>query len=129
MPDRIENLRPRKECEAGLSRSETRHSLARAVFAHSRGRIHDRSREAQQKRVMALNLIIAAITYRNTLCTDKAASRLKRRGLLPEPELLRHPALAGWLHVNLTGDCNRDAAAAMRTEFRPLNLAPTRMSA
>ncbi|MYK30500.1 MAG: Tn3 family transposase [Boseongicola sp. SB0670_bin_30] len=130
MLDWIENPRLRMECEAGLSKSETRHSLAKAVFAHSQGRIHDRSQEAQQKRVMALNLVIAAITYWNTLYMDKAASHLKRHGLLPEPELLRHLAPLGWLHINLTGDYNWDAAAdVMRTEFRPLNLAPMRMSA
>ena len=61
---------------------------------------------------------------------DKAASHLKRQGQLPEPELLRHLAPLGWLHINLTGDCNWDADDdAMRTEFRPLNLAPVRMSA
>ena len=130
MLDRIENPRLRMECEAGLSKSETRHSLAKAVFAHSQGRIHDRSQEAQQKRVMALNLVIAAINCWNTLCMDKAASHLKRQGLLPEPELLRHLAPLGWLHINLTGDYNRDGGDdAMRTEFRPLNLAPMRMSA
>ena len=130
MLDWIENPRLRMECEAGLSKSETRHSLAKAVFAHSQGRIHDRSQEAQQKRVMALNLVIAAITYWNTLYMDKAASHLKRQGLLPEPELLRHLAPLGWLHINLTGDYNWDAGDdAMRTEFRPLNLAPMRMSA
>ena len=130
MLDWIENPRLRMECEAGLSKSETRHSLAKAVFAHSQGRIHDRSQEAQQKRVMALNLVIAAINCWNTLYMDKAASHLKRQGLLPEPELLRHLAPLGWLHINLTGDYNCDGGdAAMRTEFRPLNLAPMRMSA
>ena len=107
-----------------------RHSLAKAVFAHSQGRIHDRSPEAQQKRVMALNLVIAAINCWNTLYMDKADGHLKRQGLLPEPELLRHLAPLGWLHVNLTGDYNWDAAAdVLRTGFRPLNLAPMRMSA
>ena len=130
MLDWIENPRLRMECEAGLSKSETRHSLAKAVFAPSQGRIHDRSQEAQQKRVMALNLVIAAINCWNTLYMDKAASHLKRQGLLPEPELLRHLAPLGWLHINLTGDYNWDADDdALRTEFRPLNLAPMRMSA
>ncbi len=125
----IENPRLRMECEAGLSKSETRHSLAKAVFAHSQGRIHDRSHEAQQKRVMALNLVIAAITYWNTLYMDKAAGHLQRGGLLPDPELLRHLAPLGWLHINLTGDYDWDAGAAMRTDSRPLNLTPMRMSA
>ncbi len=129
MLDWIENPRLRMECEAGLSKSETRHSLAKAVFAHSQGRIHDRSHEAQQKRVMALNLVIAAITYWNTLYMDKAAGHLQRGGLLPDPELLRHLAPLGWLHINLTGDYDWDAGAAMRPDSRPLNLTPMRMSA
>ena len=44
-------------CQAGLSKSEARHPLAKVVFAHSQGRIHDRSPAAQQRRVMALNLV------------------------------------------------------------------------
>ena len=49
MLDWIEDADLRKECQAGLNKGETRHSLARAVFAHSQGRIHDRSDAAQQK--------------------------------------------------------------------------------
>ena len=128
MPDWIENPRLRMECEAGLSRSETRHSLAKAVFAHSQGRVHDRSPEAQQKRVMALNLVIAAINCWNTPCMDKAASHMKRQGLLPDLGLLRHLAPLGWLHVNLTGDRNRDVSATMPTGFRPLNLTPMELA-
>ena len=67
MLDWIENADLRMECHAGLNKGEARHSLARAVFAHSQGRIHDRSDAAQQKRAMALNLVIAAITFWNTI--------------------------------------------------------------
>ena len=49
----------RLERQAGLNKGEARHALARAVFAHSQGRVHDRFHDAQQKRVMALNLVIA----------------------------------------------------------------------
>ena len=57
----IERPELRMACQAGLSKSEARRTLAKAVFAHSQGRIHDRSHAAQQRRVMALNLVIAAI--------------------------------------------------------------------
>ena len=63
MLDWIENADLRMECQAGLNKGESRHSLARAVFAHSQGRIRDRSEAAQQKRAMALNLVIAAIVF------------------------------------------------------------------
>ena len=52
MLDWIENPQLRMECQAGLSKGEARHTLARAVFAHSQGRIRDRTQDAQQKRVM-----------------------------------------------------------------------------
>jgi hypothetical protein len=55
--------------------------LARAVFAHSQGRISDRSEVAQQKRAMALNLVIAAITFWNTLYINKAANHLAKQAL------------------------------------------------
>ena len=63
MLDWIENPQLPMECQAGLSKGEARHTLARAVFAHSQGRIRDRSHDAQHKRVTALNLVIAAIVY------------------------------------------------------------------
>lgn len=41
-----------------------------------------------------------------------------------------HLAPPGWLHINLNGDSNRDAYDdAVRTNFRPPNLAPMKMSA
>lgn len=43
MLDWIEKADLRMECHAGLNKGEARHSLARAVFAHAQGRIHDRS--------------------------------------------------------------------------------------
>ena len=68
---------PNKPCD-DPNKGEARHRRARAVFAHSQGRIRDRSHDAQQKRVMALNLVIAAVVYWNTLymptCTSTCAS-------------------------------------------------------
>ena len=83
MLDWIENADLRMECQAGLNKGESRHSLARAVFAHSQGRIRDRSDAAQQKRAMALNLVIAAIILEYQLhgqgcqpsCEDKCNVR------------------------------------------------------
>ena len=114
----------RMECQAGLNKGEARHTLARAVFAHSQGRIRDRSHDAQQKRVMALNLVIAAIVYWNTLYMDKATDHLQRQGRLPDPSLLRHVSPLGWDHIILTGDYDWNSGAAERTNVRPLNLYP-----
>ena len=83
----MESQQLRMECQAGLNTGEARHALARAVFAHSQDRIHDRSHDAQQKRVMALNVVIAAIVYWNTSYIEKAANHLRRERRLPEANL------------------------------------------
>ena len=118
----IERPELRMACQAGLSKSESRHTLAKAVFAHSQGRIHDRSHAAQQRRVMALNLVIAAIVYWNTCYMDKAVHYLRRQGRLPDPGLLRYVSPLGWDHIGLTGDYNWHSAAGERMNARPLNL-------
>ena len=69
------------ECQAGLNKGAARHTLARAMFAHSQGRIRDRSHDAQQKRVMALNPVIAAIVYWNTSYMDKAPTTCDGRAV------------------------------------------------
>ena len=126
MLDWIENAALRMECQAGLNKGEARHSLARAVFAHSQGRIHDRSEVAQQKRAMALNLVIAAITFWNTLYIDKAAGHLARTSPLFDPALLPFTSPLGWDHVILSGDFDWHSGAAERKIARPLHIRPTR---
>ncbi|WP_419902887.1 Tn3 family transposase [Kiloniella sp.] len=83
MLDWMENPKLRMECQGGLNKGEARHSLATAIFAHSQGRIRDLSPAAQQKRAMALNLVIAATVYWNTQYMDKATKHLQRAGKLP----------------------------------------------
>ena len=129
MLDWIEDPQLRKNCHAGLSKGEARHTLARAVFAHSQGRIRDRSHEAQQKRVMALNFVIAAIVYWNTWYLDRAAEHLRRRGQLADPGLLRHVSPLGWEHIALTGEFDWNSGAHQRTNARPLNLYRARIRA
>ncbi|MBS4009851.1 MAG: Tn3 family transposase [Roseovarius sp.] len=126
MLDWIENAALRMECHAGLNNGEARHSLARAVFAHSQGRIHDRSDAAQQKRAMALNLVIAAITFWNTIYMDKAASHLAQASPLYDAKLLPHTSPLGWEHVILSGDFDWHSRAADRKIARPLNIRPAR---
>jgi TnpA family transposase len=50
MLDWMESPQLRMECQAGLNKGEARHALARAVFAHSQGRVHDRSRRSADAR-------------------------------------------------------------------------------
>ena len=129
MLDWMESPQLRMECPAGLNKGEARYALARAVFAHSQGRVHDRSHNAQQKRVMALNLVIAAIVYWNTSYIEKVANHLRRERRLPDPNLLRHVSPLGWEHIVLTGDYDWNSGAAVRTNARPLNLYPARIRA
>ncbi len=126
MLDWVENADLRMECHAGLNKGEARHSLARAVFAHSQGRIHDRSSAAQQKRAMALNLVIAAITFWNTVYMDKAANHLAQTSSLYDARLLAHTSPLGWEHVILSGDFDWHSGAAHRKIARPLNIRPAR---
>ena len=126
MLDWIENVKLRKDCHAGLNKGEARHSLARAVFAHSQGRIHDRSGAAQQKRAMALNLVIAAITFWNTLYMDKAAAHLAKTRPFYDTKLLPFTSPLGWEHVILSGDFDWHSGAAERKISRPLHLKPVR---
>lgn len=126
MLDWIENAALRMECHAGLNKGESRHSLARAVFAHSQGRIHDRSDVAQQKRAMALNRVIAAITFWNTIYMDKAAGHLAQTSPLYDVKLLAHTSPLGWEHVILSGDFDWHSGAADRKIARPLNIRPSR---
>ena len=126
MLDWIEDPQLRMECQAGLNKGEARHSLAKAVFAHSQGRIYDRSALAQQKRAMALNLVIAAIVYWNTLYMDKASEHLRKMGKLRDPSLRKHVSPLGWEHINLTGDYVWDSGAAERSNERPLHTGAAR---
>ncbi len=126
MLDWIENRDLRMECQAGLNKGESRHSLARAVFAHSQGRIHDRSDAAQQKRAMALNLVIAAIIFWNTLYMDKATDHLGKTGQMPDPGLLPFTSPLGWEHIILTGNFDWHSGAAERKITRPLYLSLSR---
>jgi hypothetical protein len=126
MLDWLEKPELRRECQAGLNKGEARHTLAKAVFAHSQGRIYDRSDVAQQKRAMALNMVIAAIVLWNTLYMDKAATHLTRQGQIPNPKLLSHTSPLGWEHIILTGDYDWHAGAAERKITRSLHLNATR---
>ena len=126
MLDGLENTELRRECQAGLNKGEARHTLAKAVFAHSQGRIYDRSDAAQKKRALALNMVIAAIVFWNTLYMERAAVHLGRQGQMPDPKLLGHTSPLGWEHIILTGDYDWHSGAAERKIARPLHLNTTR---
>lgn len=124
MLDWLEDPQLRKRCQAGLSKSEARHTLTSAIFAHAQGRVHDRTRDGQQQRAAALNLVIAAIIFWNTTYIAKAAEHLKSIGQLPNADLLRHVSPLGWAHINLTGDYFWERTPENRFSHRPLAVQP-----
>ena len=77
MLDWIENPTLRQECQANLIKGEARHALAKGIFAHSQGCIHDQSPVAQQKRTTALNLVIAAFRCCDSTVTQFIGLLLK----------------------------------------------------
>jgi TnpA family transposase len=119
--DWLESPELRRRCHAGLNKSEARHALAQAVFAHKQGRIADRTLESQEHRTSGLNLVIAAIGYWNTIYLDRVVDRLRGRGEGVPEHLLPHVSPLGWGHVALTGDYLWDSAASDPLGFRPLN--------
>jgi TnpA family transposase len=66
----------RRRVLVGLNKGESRNALARAVFFHRSGAMHDRSYEDQQHRASGLNLIIAAIALWNTVHLEDTAGKL-----------------------------------------------------
>jgi len=110
----------------GLPKGEARHSLAHAVFAHSQGCIRDRSDAAQQKRAMALNLVISVIIFWNTTYMDKAASQLSKTSTLYYPAVLPFTSPLGWDHIILSGDFDWHSGSAERKIARPLHIRSTR---
>lgn len=124
MLDWLEDPELRQRCQAGLCKSEARHTLAGAVFAHAQGHIYDRTRAGQQRRAAALNLVIAAIISWNTTHIAKAADHLQSIGKLPDADLLRHVSPLGWAHINLTGDYLWNQVLEHQTTERPLAIKP-----
>ena len=127
--DWLESPELRRRCQAGLNKSEARHALARAVFAHKQGRIADRTLEGQEHRASGLNLVIAAIACWNTIYLDRAVDRLRGRGEGAPEHLLPHVSPLGWGHIALTGDYLWDSAAIEPLGFRPLNEPSGRLDA
>ena len=82
----------------------------------------DRSLENQEYRASGLNLLIAAISYWNTIYLDRAVQHLGMIGAEFDAALLAHLSPMGWAHISLTGDYLWDQARRLPAgEFRPLN--------
>jgi hypothetical protein len=79
------------------------------------------SSDGQRYRASGLNLIVAAITFWNTVYLERAIAALRERGISIEDEALVLLSPIGWEHINLTGDYTWQAAGRVRKgSFRPL---------
>ncbi|GFM28735.1 Tn3 family transposase for insertion sequence element [Novosphingobium sp. PY1] len=120
--DWLEQPDLRRACQAGLNKGKARHTLAAAIYTNRQGRFTDRSIENQEYRASGLNLLIAAISYWNTLYVNRAAQHLRASGDTFDDALLAHLSPMGWAHVSLTGDYLwQNAKRIPSGEFRALN--------
>ncbi len=120
--DWLEQPELRRACQAGLNKGEARHTLAAAIYTNRQGRFTDRSLENQEFRASGLNLLIAAISYWNTVYLDRAAKHLNAVGTTFDAALLAHLSPMGWAHISLTGDYLWEQARRLPAgEFHPLN--------
>jgi Tn3 transposase DDE domain len=126
MLDWLESPDLRRQCHAGLNKSEQRHALAQVICTFHQERIGERSAEAQQFRASGLNLVIAAIVYWNSTYPADALVHLRASGELVPAELLPHTSPLSWEHIRLSGDFLWDRAAAVATGQRSLNLVSRR---
>lgn len=120
--DWLEQPELRRACQAGLNKGEARHTLAAAIYTNRQGRFTDRSLENQEFRASGLKLLIAAISYWNTVYLDRAAQHLNAVGTTFDAALLAHLSPMGWAHISLTGDYLWEQARRLPAgEFHPLN--------
>jgi TnpA family transposase len=130
MLDWLESPQLRQLCQAGLNKSEQRHVLAQVICTFKQGRIADRGQDAQQFRASGLNLVIAAIVYRNSTYLSDAIDHLRRqRQDLPAGLFAARTSPLTWEHIGFSGDFLWDRAAATAGQHRPLNLSRERMAA
>jgi hypothetical protein len=86
-----------------LNRTESRHSLARAVFHGQRGQLRQRHREGQEDQLGALGLVVNAIVLWNTRYQDAALNQLRRGGFDVRDDDVQRLSPLGYDHINLLG--------------------------
>ena len=117
------------DSQAGLNKSEQRHTLASVVCTYGQGRIADRSQEVQEYLASGLNLVIAAIVYWNSTYMADAVAHLRRSGDPTPDRLLAHTSPVEWEHIGFSGDFLWHRAAMMPASRRRLNLTKTQPAA
>ena len=115
----------RKGTTAELNKGERRNGLVRAVNLHRLGRFRDRSQDSLAIRASALNLVVTAIIYWNTIYTGRVVDALRARGALLPDHLLTGLSPLGWEHIGLTGDYLWEETPGIdQTGFRAIPITP-----
>ena len=98
MRDWLESPELRRRCHARLNTSEQRHFLAQVmvICTFKQSRIADRRAEAQQFRASGLNLVIAAIVFRNSTYIADAISHLRATEQSVPDAWLAHTSPLSW---------------------------------
>jgi TnpA family transposase len=86
--DWLRSVELRRRVHAGLNKGQARNALARAVFFHKLGEMHDRSFEQQRYCSGGPNLVTAAMVLRNTVYLDCFMAALTVNGGSPNDALL-----------------------------------------
>ena len=117
----IDEEQYRRRILTQLNRSESRHSVARAVFHGQRGELRQRYREGQEDQLGALGLVVNAIVLWNTLYMEAALKQLRTGGHLVHPDDVARLSPLLHRHINFQGRyAFVFAEAVARGEFRPL---------
>ncbi len=103
-----------------LNRTESRHSLARAVFHGQRGQLRQRYREGQEDQLGALGLVVNAIVLWNTRYQDAALNQLRRSGFDVRDDDVQRLSPLGHDHINLLGRYQFSTADLGSGQLRPL---------
>ena len=112
----------RQTTTAELNKGEARNSLVRAVNLHRLGRFRDRSHENLSIRASALNLVVTAIIYWNTLYMGRIVDAMRAAGNTVLDHLFSSLSPLGWEHINLTGDYLWEATPLLDVDgFRPIS--------
>lgn len=107
-----------------LNRTESRHSLARAVFHGQRGQ---RYREGQEDQLAALGLVLNAVVLWNTRYQDAALTQLRRDGFDVRDDNIQRLSPLGYDHIkNVLGRTNSAPPTSPPDNSGPCETPPDR---
>jgi hypothetical protein len=92
-----------KKITIQLNKGEALHALRRNIFIANKGKIRHRTQVDQLNQAMCLNLVVNAITVRNTVYMQAAIEQLKSGGYGVKDEDIKELSPARSEHINLYG--------------------------